>query len=100
MRTQFAKLVHHSKAAQNNPIAHMHMAGQLGVVGKNSVVANLTVMRQMNIGHDPVVISYRGDTLVASGSNVEGTKLSNDIAVPNDQFTGLTSIFFILRYSA
>ena len=75
------------------------MASQLGVVGKNGVVTNLTVVSQMNIGHDPVVISYRGHALIAGRSNIESTKLSNDIAVPNDQFTGFARIFFILRNS-
>jgi hypothetical protein len=52
----------------------------LRTVGKNSVVAHLAIVRQMDVGHDPVVVAQLGDTRVARRANVERTKLANGVA--------------------
>ena len=98
VRTQTTELMNHREAAQNNPIAYVHMPRQLRTVGKNSVVAHPAIVRQMDIGHDPVVVAQLGDTCVARRANVERTKLADGIALANDQLTGLAGIFFILRH--
>ena len=97
MRAQAHKLVNHREAAQNHPVAHMHMAGELRVVGENSVVAHHTVMRQVHVGHDPVVIAHARHTGIAGRADVERAKLTNGIAVANDQLAGLTRVLFVLR---
>ena len=96
--TQAAELVHHREAAQNNPVVYVHMTRQLRTVGKNSVIAHLAIVRQMDLGHDPVVVAQLGDTCVARGSNVERAKLADGVALANDQLAGLAGIFFILRH--
>ena len=88
--------MNHSEAAQDDPIAYVHMACELGTVGKNSVIANLAIMCQVHISHDPVVISELGDAGVARRANVEGAKLSDGVAIANDQLARLTCIFLVL----
>jgi hypothetical protein len=78
----------------------MHMSGQLGTVGKNGVVANLAIVCQMNIGHDPIVIAHLRHTLIARRANVEGAKLSNGVAIANDQLARLTGVFLVLGHRA
>ena len=98
--TQSAKLVNHCKAAQNDPIAHMHMSGQLGTVGKDGVIANVTIVCQMNVGHDPIVIAQRRYACIARRAYIEGAKLSNGVAIANDQLARLAGVFFVLGHCA
>ena len=91
------KLVYYRKPTQNHPIAHMHMAGKLRVICKDGVATDLTVVCQVHVGHDPVVITQSGDTQVTRGADVEGTKFSNGVARTDYQLTGLTLVLLILR---
>ena len=75
------------------------MACQLGIVRKNGVIAHHTVVRQMDIGHQPVVVTDPGNACVAGRADVEGAKLTDRIAITNDQFARFAGVFFILRHS-
>ena len=74
----------------------MHMASQLRIIGKNRVVAHLAVMRQMHIGHDPVVVAHTGHADIAGRANIEGTKLADGVALANDQLARLARILLVL----
>ena len=100
MRANLHKLVNHREATQNRPIAHMHMASQLGVIGKNGVVTHHAIVRQVHIGHQPVVVADAGHASVPGGTDVEGAELAHGVAVADHQLTGLTGIFFVLRNRA
>ena len=100
MRTDFHELVHHGEPAQNSPIPDLYMTCQLRIIGKNGVVADLAIVRQVHVSHQPVVVANPGHATVPGRPNVEGTKFTNGVAVADHQFTGLTSILFVLRYGA
>ena len=95
--TDAHKLVHHGKSAKNGPVTHMHMTGQLGIVGKNRVVAHLAIVGQVHISHQPVVVTDAGHTHIAGRTDVKSAKLTDGVAVADDQFTGLPVVFFVLR---
>ena len=97
VRTDAHELMYHSKATQNNPVAHMNMTSLLRAVGKDSVVAHHAVMCQMHVSHDPVVVTNLGHARVSRRADIEGAKLTNGVAVTNDQLTGLARIFLVLR---
>ena len=97
MGTNTGKLMHPRKATQNDPIPHMHMPRQSGIIGKNGVIADLAVVGNMHIGHHPVVIANPGDPFVLRCTGIKSAKLANSIAIANFQTRGLTGIFFILR---
>ena len=59
------KLMRHGEATQDHPVIHDHMAGQLGVVGENRVIAHNAVVRQMHVRHDPVVVTDRRHGTIA-----------------------------------
>ena len=92
--------MNHRKTSQDGPITHFHMARQLRAVGEDGVAANLTIMGQMDVCHDPVVIPYAGCAFVMDGSNVEGAKFADRVSMANDQFTWFTVVFFVLRNRA
>ena len=75
----------------------MHMASQLRVVRENRVVADLAVVREVHIGHDPVVIAQTRHAYVAGRTDIEGAKLAYGVALANHQLTGFAGVFFVLR---
>ncbi len=50
-----AELMHAGQPAQDGPVAYPHMPAQLHAVGQDGVVADMAIMRNVHIGHDPVV---------------------------------------------
>jgi len=99
VRANAAKLVHHRETTQDHPIIDHHMACELRVVGEDRVIAHLAVVRQMHIGHDPVVVAHRGHGPVARRADVEGAKLADRVAVPNHQLTRLIVVLLVLGHS-
>jgi len=74
----------------------MHVTRQLRVVGKNGVAAHLAVMRQVDIGHDPVVVPDPRDARIPRRPDVEGAELAHRVAVADAQLAGLPGIFLVL----
>jgi hypothetical protein len=91
------KLVDNRKAPQNGVIANVNMARQLCIVCKNSIVANLAVMGDMDVGHDPVVIADPRRPGILRSSPVQGAKFPYDIPVANFKSGRFVAIFFVLR---
>ncbi|GIK26067.1 MAG: hypothetical protein BroJett006_23130 [Betaproteobacteria bacterium] len=76
----------------------MDVAGQLGIIGEDGVVADLAVMGQMHIGHDPVVRSKPGYSDVLRGTAVERAEFADGIAITNLKLCRLSGVFFILGH--
>src|SRR5690606_14154134 len=55
MRTYAHELMHGGQSAQYCPITDMDMPGKLHAVGNDGMVAELTIVRNVHISHDPVV---------------------------------------------
>jgi uncharacterized protein (DUF2336 family) len=93
------ELMNHREAAEDGPVANMHMAGELGVVGEDGTVADLAIMRQMHIGHDPVVVAQASDAGILRGAAIEGAELPDRVASPISvgRFAG---VFLVLRLFA
>jgi hypothetical protein len=60
VRADVHELVHARQAADDGPVAHVHVAGQRDAVGEHRAVAQAHVVRDVHVGHDPVVASRRG----------------------------------------
>ena len=100
MGTDSHKLVNHRKATQYGPIPDVNMPRQLGIIGKNGVVADDAIMCYVHIGHDPVVIAHPGYPGVTWRPDVQGAKLPNGISIANNQLTRFTVVLFVLGYGA
>ena len=75
------KLMHARHAAHNRPIMHLHMASNLRITRKNCVVTNLTIVCNMYIRHDPIIITQLGNAIVLSGTGMNRGELPNGIAI-------------------
>ncbi|MNR10881.1 hypothetical protein D3C85_1271540 [compost metagenome] len=93
-----AELVHAGKAAQDHPVTDVHVAGQRRVVGEDGVVADLAVVRQMDIGHDPVVVADAGHAAILRGADVEGAEFADGVVVADFQPCRLARVLLVLRH--
>jgi hypothetical protein len=100
MRANSAELVYTGKATQNRVIVYANMAGQGGVIGENRVVADDTIMRDMHISHDPIIVADTGNPGILNRAGVKRAKFANDIVIANVQSGWFTGIFFVLRLFA
>ena len=57
-------------------------------------------MRNVDVGHDPVVIAHACHACIAGAADVQGAKLADGVAVTNVQLARLTRVFFVLRNGA
>ena len=87
-----------AKAAEKYPIIDMYMTRQLGVIGKNCTVADLAIMCDMHIGHDPVIVAHARNARVLRRPQIESTELADGIAIADDQAGRLARIFLVLGH--
>src|SRR3970040_2207344 len=59
----------------------MHVPGELRVVGKYRVAADLAVVGEMDIRHEPVVVADPRHANVLRGPAIEGAELADGVAV-------------------
>jgi hypothetical protein len=91
------ELMDHGEAAEDGPIANLDMACQLGVVGEDGLVADLAIVRQMHIGHDPVVVAQASDAGILRRAAIEGAELADRVAVADLEPGRLAGILLVLR---
>ena len=96
MGTNPAKLMYNSKSAENGMVTDMHMPRNLCIVGENGMAANLTVMRHVNISHDPVAVTHSGNASVLGSAAVKGTKFTKGIVIADFQAGRLIFVFLVL----
>ncbi len=90
------KLMNSRKSAAYYPIAQMNVPRQCRIICKYCLIADNAVMRDMAIGHDPVVIAQHRFTGVLNCAAADCTKLANRVAITNTQTRRLTSVFLVL----
>ena len=100
MRTDTAELVHPGIAAKYGLVVNVHEPGELSVVGEGCTVSNLTIMRDVYVGHDPVVVTQPRNSRIQCRTEIERAKLAYGVAVADFQARWLTRIFLVLRYLA
>jgi hypothetical protein len=69
----------------------------VAALAKMIVVADDAVVRDVHVGHDPVVVADAGDAAAVRGAAVEGDELADRVAVADDQFGRLAVELLVLR---
>ena len=75
--------MHQCEAAQGGIVLDLYMARQCGIVGEHGMRAHTTVMGDMHIGHDPIVVANPGDSLILYSPAADTAILADDIAIAN-----------------
>ena len=73
-----------------------HVAGQRGVVGHGRVVAHHAVVRDVGVGHDPVVVADAGDGLVLHRADVKVPNSRMVLRSPITSSAGLARVLLVL----
>ena len=77
------ELVHRAQPAEHGEVAHLHMARQRGVVGRDDVRADPAVVRDMAAHHEQAAVADAGQPPAALSAGVHGDVLA-DLAVGAD----------------
>ena len=73
------------------------MPAQRRTVGKRRVVADLAIVCNVHVGHDPVVVADAGDARVLNRSPIQGAKFADRVVVADRKECRFASVFLVLR---
>src|SRR5205814_1151237 len=76
------------------------LARELAGIGEDGVAADLAVMREMHVRHDPVVAADAGHSGVERGAAVDGDVFADHVAVADLDRSVLVGVFLVLRRRA
>jgi len=71
------------------------MPCQGGVVDKDTVVANHTVMTHVHIGHQQIIVADSGFATILHGAAVDGHTFANSVVVTDHQARGFPPVLEI-----
>ena len=91
------ELLYGGKAREYNIIANGNVACQRRIIGKDAIVADHTIMRDMGIGHDQAVAPDRG--LVPVGVNSVGLKRRGFSLEKINHILDIYRILFVRGYN-
>src|SRR5215813_2055243 len=92
-----AELMHHHTATQDHMVFDGNMPAQRHQVRKHCMAANLAIVREMDVGHGPVVVANARDAHVLRRSRVEGAELPDGVVIADLQAGWLAAVLLVLR---
>src|SRR5712691_8108004 len=96
MRPDRNELMRSRESAKDGVVPHAHVAGKRRDVGEDRMIADLAVVRDMDIGHDPIVAADPRHARVLHSTAIEGAKLSNGISVPDFERRRFAAVLLVL----
>src|SRR3970282_209769 len=100
VRADVHELVYQGGRAQNGPVAHVHVARELAGIGEDRLAADLAVVREVHVRHDPVVVAHARHARVARRAAVDGDVFAYRVAVADLHGRVFAAIFLVLRRRA
>ena len=92
-----AELMHQRKPAEYREITDTHMARQTRPICKNCAIPKNTVVRNMHIGHQKIVVTDLRNPGTRRRTTIKSRVLAYDIPVPNGQASIFIPIPSVLR---
>src|SRR5881396_3446750 len=96
VRADRDELMGSGKAAQHGVVADLDVTGKSRHIGEDRVVADLAVMRDMHVGHDPVVAADACHAHVLHGAAAESAVLADGVAVADLERGRFAGVFLVL----
>jgi hypothetical protein len=87
-------------AADDRPVAELHMPGEARVAGDDRLVADVAVVRDVDVVHDPVVIADSRHAGVLDGADVDRAELADRVAIADLERRVLAAVLLVLRHAA
>src|SRR5690554_4592104 len=82
MRANMTKLMHTGHAGNNSPVVNDHLSGQLCIITQDDMIPHNTVVGNMYISHDQVVVTDYSFPF-GSSSPVYGHIFTNSVIITN-----------------
>ncbi len=97
MRADAHELMDSGHAADDRVVANRHVARHLRVARENDVAADVAVVPQVHVRHDPVVVADRRDARVLHRARMDCGELANRVAIADHEPGGLVFVLHVLR---
>ena len=97
VRAHLGVLVHRRQAAHGHPIADLHVTAQRRAIRHHDLIAQLTIVRDMRIRHQQIVVADARHALVVGGAAIHGDGFAKHIAVADLEARRLAVVFLVLR---
>src|SRR5690554_5894278 len=94
------KLMDSGQASNNGMVFNNNMSGQIGSIGHNNMTPQLTVLTNMTVGHNQIIISNPGFTPTLFTTPVDGNILPDNIIISDEKAALLIFISHSLRHHA
>ncbi len=95
MGADVAILMHQGETGQDRPIVNVHVASQCRVVDQDAMVADHTVMADVRIGHDQVVVTQGGFGTILHSATVNGHAFTDDVVITDYQACFFTLVLHV-----
>ena len=99
MRPDAAELVCGGEAGNNGVVPDGAMAGEAAIVGKDDVVAELAIVRDVGVAEEKIVRADAGWQLLV-GATVDRAVFAEHVVVADLQRRGLADVFQVLGFPA
>ena len=100
MRADPTELMHGGERTEGDAVFHFDVAGKRRSIGHDVIAANLAIMGDVYVRHDPVSVAYAGHHPAALRPAIECAVLADDVAIPDLQSRWLTAVLLVLRRTA
>ena len=97
MAAETAELVHAAEGPHGGVVLDDHVPGQRGGVAEDEVVAQDTVVGDVHVGHQQVVVPDLSERPAARGAAVDGDELADAVVVADDDLAVLATELQVLR---
>jgi len=94
------ELVYRAKRAYHSPFFHGDVPGERGCIHQHGVIANLTIMPDVGIGHDENMAANPGNAAAFIGAAIDGHILADDVVLADFEPGWFTAIGDVLRLDA
>src|SRR5512134_171407 len=100
VRPDTPELVHGREAAEYGKVADVHVPPERRAVGEYRVTAHLTVVCEVYVRHEPVVVADPRHTDVLRRPAVEGAEFADGVVVADLEPRGLPPVLLVLGHLA
>src|SRR2546426_9196487 len=96
MRADADVLMHRTHGADYGPILDRHMSAESGGIGQDHAITNYTIVGDVGVRHNQVVIAHTGDATTFYRSAIDGDELADLVVIANFQLCWLAGVSHVL----
>jgi hypothetical protein len=95
-----AELLHRREPAQNDAVADIDMAAQLGAVGESHIIPDPAIVADVAVGHEEAARPDFGDAVALGAAQAEGNAFADHGVLADDKARACRIVAADLRFAA